>query len=150
MKRTVLGLCLLLAACSRGSGMGNDSDLYDTNTTALSPGVQPVQTGEGGSAFPACAGTGEVVNLSPAGEAYLPLRAAPFAEADEVARLGTGRRVFLCSHSLDQRWQGVVVAPAETPSADCGVTGPLAAPRPYAGRCKSGWALSSFLRPVAG
>ncbi|WP_010218458.1 hypothetical protein [Sphingomonas sp. PAMC 26621] len=148
MNRTATALCLLLAACSPGGGFGNDAGLYDTNTTAPAPGVQPVQIGEGGSAFQACAGLGEVVNLSPGGEAYLPLRAAPFAEADEVARLGAGTRVFRCTRSLDQRWQGVVVVPAD--GSECGVAAPIAAPRPYAGPCKSGWALTGFIRPIAG
>jgi len=148
MNRTATALCLLLAACSGGGGFGNDADLYDTNTSAPRPGVQAVQIGEGGSAFQACAGVGEVVNLSPGGEAYLPLRAAPFAEADEVARLGPGARVFRCTRSLDQRWQGVVVAPGD--GTDCGVTAPIASARPYVGPCKSGWALTGFIRPIAG
>lgn len=150
MKRTATALCLLLAACSGGGGFGNDAGLYDTNTTAPAPGIQAVQIGEGGSAFQACAGIGEVVNLSPAGEAYLPLRAAPFAEADEVARLGPGTRVFRCTRSLDQRWQGVVMPPVDAPATDCGVGSPIAAPRSYTGPCKSGWALTGFIRPIAG
>jgi hypothetical protein len=148
MNRTAMALCLLLAACSGSGGFGNDTNMYDTTTTAPRPGVQPVQIGEGGSAFQACAGVGEVVNLSPGGEAYLPLKAAPFAEADEVARLGPGTRVFRCTRSLDQRWQGVVVPPAD--GSDCGVAAPIASARPYAGPCKSGWALTGFIRPIAG
>lgn len=150
MNRTATALCLLLSACSGGGGFGNDAGLYDTNTTAPAPGVQPVQIGEGGSGFQACAGLGEVVNLSPSGEAYLPLRTAPFAEAGEVARLGAGTRIFRCTRSLDQRWQGIVVPPADAPTTDCGVGAPIAAPRPYAGPCKSGWALTGFIRPIAG
>lgn len=146
--RRALALLLLLAAagCSRQGVGDNDAALYQANTAALTPGVQPVRVGEGGPSFRACASVGEVVNLSPAGEAYLTVHAAPFAEADEVTRLNDGAHVFLCSRSLDQRWQGVVVPPADTPAADCGVTASFASPRAYAGPCKSGWVLSGFVR----
>ena len=150
MKRTVLALGLLLSACSRETGPGNDAALYQSNSAMLTPGVQPVRVGEGGPASRACPSTGQVSNLSPAGEAYLPVRAAPFAEADEVARLNDGARVYLCARSLDQRWQGVVVPPADTPDSDCGATAPLAGPQDYAGPCKSGWVLTAFVRPTTG
>ncbi len=141
---------LLLCACAKQGPGGNDADLYSANTATLSPGVQAVRIGEGGPAYPACTSMGTVTNLSPAGETYLPLRAAPFAEADETARLGEGATLFLCSRSLDQRWQGVVVPPANAPASDCGVTAALASARSYAGPCRSGWVLSSFVRPSAG
>ena len=148
MKRTVLALVLLLAACSRETGTGNDAILYQSNSATLSPGVQPVRVGEGGSASRACAGTGQVFNLSPAGEAYLPVRAAPFAEADEVLRLNEGAPLFLCTRSIDQRWQGVVVPPADAPNSDCGATAALAGPQDYRGPCKSGWVATAFVRPT--
>ena len=141
---------VLLSACAKQMAGDNDTDLYQANTATLTPGVQPVRVGEGGPAYPACASTGIVVNLSPAGEKYLPLRAAPFAEADETAQLGEGASLFLCSRSLDQRWQGVVVPPADAPATDCGVTATLASARAYTGPCRSGWVLSSFVRPSAG
>lgn len=150
MNRSILAMALLLTACSREGAFSNDPSLYQSNTAALTPGVQAVRVGEGGPAYPACASSGEVVNLSPEGEAYLPLRAAPFAEAEEIARLGEGAKLFLCQRSLDQRWQGVVVPPADSPQADCGVTATLASARAYTGPCKSGWVLSGFVRPVAG
>lgn len=137
---------ILLGGCSRRGGADDDAALYQANAAALTPGVQPVRVGEGGPAFRACASVGEIVNLSPAGETYLPVRAAPFAEADEVTRLNDGARVFLCTRSLDQRWQGVVVPPADSPGADCGVTASFASARAYPGPCKSGWVLSGFVR----
>lgn len=148
MKRISLALGLLLTACSPTTAPDNAADLYQADTATLTPGVQVVRVGEGGPAYPACTGTGTVVNLSPAGETYLALRAAPFAEADEVARLGEGAKLFLCTRSLDQRWQGVVVPPADAPANDCGVTTALAGARPYAGPCKSGWVLTGFVRPA--
>ena len=149
MKTSALALVLLLSACSRESMVAdNDASLYQTNTVALTPGVKAVRIGEGGPAFRACASIGQVVNLSPTGERYLSLRAAPFAEADEVARLDDGGRLFLCTRSLDQRWQGVIVPPADAPDSDCGVAAALAAPRDYDGPCRSGWVLSAFVRPA--
>lgn len=157
MKRIASAACLsavlsiALAGCGHRGDFGNDAALYRTgnDATPLSPGTQPVRIGESGPAFAACTATGQVVNLSPAGMPYLPLRAAPFDEAGEVARLGEGTRVFLCARSLDQRWQGVILPPADTPGADCGVTAPIEGPRDYAGPCRAGWALGTFLKPGA-
>lgn len=145
-----IGVLFIASACTRQPPSGNDADLYQANSAVLTPGVQAVRIGEVGPSYPACASSGTVVNVSPAGETYLPLRAAPFAEADEVARIGEGARMFLCSRSLDQRWQGVVVPPADAPATDCGVTASLPAARAYDGPCKSGWVPTSFVRPVAG
>ncbi len=132
--------------------MGNDSALFNSieATGPLAPGTRPVRIGEGGPSFGACAARGQVVNISPTGETYLPLRAAPFVEADEVARLGEGAVLFTCARSLDQRWQGVIVPPADTPDADCGVVAPIAAARNYDGPCRSGWVASSFVRSIGG
>ncbi|MEG3176285.1 hypothetical protein U1872_08600 [Sphingomonas sp. RB3P16] len=145
---TILALLssALLAGCSREAAPDNDAELYQANAATLTPGVQPVRIGEGGPAFRACASVGQVVNLSPSGERYLAVRAAPFAEADEVTRLPDGAKLYLCSRSLDQRWHGVVVAPADAPTTDCGVTVSVAAPQAYAGPCKSGWVSSGFVR----
>ena len=152
MKSFAPALCLLLLACSDRSGTGNDDALLIANeaTVPLSPGTQPVRIGEGGPAFQACSSLGRVVNLSPAGETYLPVRAAPFTEADEQLRLGEGAQIHVCTRSIDQRWLGVVIAPLEAPETDCGVNAPVASPRTYAGPCKSGWVSSAFVRLIAG
>uniref|UniRef100_UPI0035CC00AD hypothetical protein n=1 Tax=uncultured Sphingomonas sp. TaxID=158754 RepID=UPI0035CC00AD len=142
----LLFVAAALAGCSREGVAGNDAELYQSNAATLTPGVQPVRVGEGGPAFRACASVGQVVNVSPSGEAYLSVRAAPFVEADEVVRLADGAKLYLCTRSLDQRWQGVVVPPAGAPTDDCGVATSFAGPRPYAGPCKSGWVLSGFVR----
>lgn len=138
-----------LAGCSRETPQSDDTVLYQANAATLTPGVQPVRIGEGGPAFRACASVGRVVNLSPAGERYLSMRAAPFVEADEVLRLDDGARLYLCTRSLDQRWLGVVVPPADAPTSDCGVTASFAGPRAYAGPCKSGWVSSGFVQQAA-
>jgi hypothetical protein len=153
MKSFASALCLLLLACSDRSGTGGNEDaLLNAGEMAvpLSPGTQPVRIGEGGPAFEACNSLGRVVNLSPSGETYLPVRAAPFTEADEQMRLGEGAQLHVCTRSIDQRWLGVVVAPPEAPETDCGVSAPVASPRAYAGPCKSGWVSSAFIRLIAG
>lgn len=139
-------LLLAAVACSRSSGVANEAALYNDSVVALDPTTQPVTIGENGASFPACATRGETINLSPDGEATLPVRRAPFAEADAIARLGPGSRVFLCTRSMDQRWQGVVIPPDDRPDADCGVAAPVAAAQPYAGPCRSGWVASSFVQ----
>lgn len=159
MKRVASAASLFALTLLLNGALAGCSDRRDTAGPAvyatgnehatLSPGAQAVRIGEGGSSFPACAATGVVVNVSPAGMPYLPLRAAPFDEASEVARLTDGARVFLCARSLDQRWQGVVVPPADAPDSDCGVTAPIDAARDYAGPCRSGWTLGTFVRPTA-
>lgn len=146
MKSVAPALGLLLLACHPSSGTPDDTVLYNGNeqAAALSPGVQPVRIGEGGAAFPACAASGTVIDLSPSGQAYLPLRDAPFAEGREIAKLANGQTLLLCTRSLDQRWQGVVVPDAG--GTDCGISSPVAAPEAYQGPCKSGWVSSAFVQ----
>jgi len=147
MKHRVLGLCLLLFACSKPSGLAERAADKDVNTVAaLSPGLAPVRIGEGGPGFAACGTIGTIINLSPTGEPYLPVRAAPFVEANEIARLANGARVIICTHSIDQKWQGVVFPPEQAPALDCGVSSPIARPRSYTGPCRSGWVSSYFIQ----
>lgn len=150
MKTPILALFLLLAACAPRTNVGNeDDDLSNVVSEPMKPGMRPVQIGEGGPAFAACATVGRVVNISATGETYLPVRAAPFLEADEVSRLPDNARLLVCTRSIDQRWQGVVVPPVEAPGTDCGVSAPVASRRPYSGPCVSGWVASAFVRAVA-
>lgn len=148
MRLLLPAFCLLLAACSNSIGLGDDHN--DTAQEAapkpMQPGLRPVRIGEGGPSFNACAYTGRVVNLSSKGETYLPVRSAPFVEADEVLQLSNGARVFACTRSIDQRWQGVIVPPADAPDTDCGVGAPVESPRGYEGPCKSGWVASAFIQ----
>ena len=148
MKLLLPALCLLLVSCSDSKGMGNDAPVND-KYEPMTPGTRPVRIGEGGPGFNACQYVGRVANISATGETYLPLRAAPFLEADELMRLPNDTRLFVCTRSIDQRWQGVVVPPADTPDADCGVTAPVATARNYTGWCRSGWVSSAFVRLIA-
>lgn len=146
MKHLVMAAMITLAGCAQQSGPGNETSAMPSEAAPLSPGVAPVRVGEGGPGFPACGTRGTVINLSPGGVAQLSLRAAPLAEANEIARLGNGQSLFLCARSIDQKWQGVVVPPESAPDADCGVAAPIDAPTGYAGPCRSGWVATGFVR----
>ncbi len=145
MKYIALAVALLLLGCGRQAPAGTDATAAATNQI-LSPGISPVRIGDAGAGFAACGTRGMVVNLSRGGVAYLPLRAAPFAEAQEIARLGNGAALFLCTRSIDQKWQGVVVPPEAAPDTDCGVSAPVAAPTTYAGPCRAGWVANDFVQ----
>lgn len=154
MKRVApaVGLFLLLGGCTPRGDFGNDVVLYQSDNTGviLSPGGRPVRIGESGSAAPACPVRGEVASLNASGMAALPLRAAPFDEAATSMSLVPGRHLFLCTRSLDQRWQGVVVPPDDAPDADCGVTAQIEAARDYAGPCSAGWVPGAYVKPIGG
>lgn len=133
---------LLLAGC-------NSSPLpYENGTSpsasatveALSPGAVPVRIGEQGPSFAAC-GIGGVVLA-----ATIPVRAAPFEEAEDIEALAQGRSLFVCTRSIDQRWLGVVVPPAASPDDGCGVTSPVSGRRGYDGDCLSGWVPAAAIR----
>lgn len=152
-----LALLLLLAACSDQreipdelpnsslAGAARD-DVPESRMDA--PVARPVTIGEDGPRLAACGGLGQVVQ---AGANGLPVRAAPFADAREVARLAEGSRAHVCTRSIDQRWLGVVVVPVPEEGklpADCGTRSPVERRQPYDGPCLSGWVSSSFVRLI--
>ena len=170
--RTVLALMLLplfsLVACSKRN------DVYEELPNSSVVGAprkdvpesriestlaRPVTIGEDGSRLDACGAMGQVTR---AGGAGLAVRAAPFAEAQEGARLAEGGRAYVCTRSIDQKWLGVVVPPAavgagpasapdnETDAVDCGVSSPVESKQPYDGPCVSGWVASAYIRLIAG
>lgn len=141
--------CAVLTGCAPRDVPGNNTAI-DAGTTALTPGARPVTVGEGGAGLNACIARGRVVNLAPNGQPYLVVRAAPFTEAMEIARLSKGAELFVCTRSIDQRWRGVVIPPLDNPGADCGVMTPVATVQPYDGPCRSGWIPSAFLELGAG
>lgn len=114
------------------------------------PVARAVTIGEDGPRLAACGGLGQVIQTGANG---LPMRAAPFSDAKELARLPEGSRAFLCTRSIDQRWLGIVVAPPagkdEAPT-DCGILSPVERRQPYDGPCPSGWVSSSYIRLVGG
>ncbi|MFB0874646.1 MULTISPECIES: hypothetical protein [unclassified Sphingobium] len=159
--RALLIPLLLLSACSRTSDIYEElpnsslagaprDDVPESRMDA--PVARPVTIGEDGPRLDACGAMGQVTR---AGTGGLSVRAAPFADAKELARLAEGQRAWICTRSLDQKWLGVVVQPAPAAddaaqAPDCGVTSPVDRRQPYAGPCPSGWVSSAYVRLIAG
>jgi hypothetical protein len=151
--RAIFLLLPLLAACSESSEvleqLPNSSiagapreDRPDTRLGAKI--TRPVTIGEDGPRLNACGAMGQAMRVGASG---LAVRAAPFAEAQEVARLAEGGRVHVCTRSLDQKWLGVVILPPAP--GDCGLSDPVERRRAYDGPCMSGWVSSASIRFTA-
>ncbi|WIW87977.1 hypothetical protein K3M67_13600 [Sphingobium sp. V4] len=160
-------LVLMLLSLPGLSGCSKSNDVYEElpNSSLAgapreevpesrmdAPVARPVTIGEDGPRLDACGAMGQVTR---AGAKGLALRAAPFADAREVARMVEGDRAWICTRSIDQKWLGVVVvaAPAtgnEAEPADCGVASPAERKQPYDGPCVSGWVASAYVRMIAG
>ncbi|HKY81049.1 MAG TPA: hypothetical protein VJM09_06205 [Sphingobium sp.] len=152
-------LFLLLPACSDSSDvleqLPNSSiagapreDMPETRLEAKLS--RPVTIGEDGPRLDACGAMGLAARVGAKG---LAVRAAPFAEAQEIGRLAEGARTYVCSRSHDQKWLGVVVMPAQGQGAapiDCGLSDPVDRKQPYDGPCASGWVSSASIRLIAG
>lgn len=159
--RALLIPLLILSACSRTSDIYEElpnSSLAGAPREEMpesrmdAPVARPVTIGEDGPRLDACGALGQVTR---AGSGGLSLRAAPFADAKEVARLAEGDRAFICTRSLDQKWLGVVVQPTPVPdnaadTPDCAVSSPVERRQPYTGPCPSGWVSSAYVRLIAG
>ncbi|AJR23159.1 MULTISPECIES: hypothetical protein [Sphingobium] len=159
--RMILTLVLMLAACSKSSDVLEElpnSSLAGApreevpETRLESRLVRPVTIGEDGPRLDACGAMGQAVRVGAGGAA---VRAAPFSDAGEVARMAEGSRAWVCTRSLDQKWLGVVLVPdppADNAAApvDCGVSGPVDRKQPYDGPCPSGWVSSAAIRLIAG
>lgn len=115
---------------------------------SVAPSARAVRIGEAGPNFAACATRGTVVNTG--GEPLLPVRAAPFADGERLGDgLAEGSRVIVCTQTIDQRWMGVIVPPADAPDSDCGVGVRVSSPRAYEGPCVAGWVTAAFVRTSA-
>lgn len=159
--RLVFALALLLAGCSKSSDVLEDlpnSSLAgaareDVPETRLESSLaRPVTIGEDGPRLDACGAMGQAMRVGAKGVA---VRAAPFAEAKETARMTEGGRAWVCTRTLDQKWLGVVLTPEPSSDnaaepLDCGVSEPVERKQPYDGPCLSGWVSSAAIRLIAG
>lgn len=153
--RIVLSLALLLGACSQGNDVLDElpnsslagAPREDMAETRIEERLsRPVTTGEDGPRMDACGTVGQAVRVGGKG---LAVHAAPFVDARQVGRMDEGARAWVCTRSLDQKWLGVVVAPAAG-TVDCGVSDPIDRKQPYDGPCLSGWVSSASIRLIAG
>lgn len=156
-----IALVLLLAACSDSREVADElpnSSLAGAARDTMSdsrmdmPVERAVTIGEDGPRMDACGAMGQVIRTGAAG---LTVRAAPFADAREKARMPEGARAYICTRSIDQKWLGVVViAPLvggeQAPADTCGVASPVDRKQAYDGPCVSGWVSSAYIRLIAG
>ncbi len=149
MRRILLVLPFLLASCGEAiedNHFANDMELARPENAPVTPPA-PVKIGELGSNFPACNGIGTTRNLQ-AGQ-QLPLRAAPFENAEQIGSVPASSRFFICSRSIDQKWLGIVFGDNGAEEA-CEVSAPVARRTDYSGPCRSGWVASPFVKWISG
>ncbi len=150
MRRPLLLLGLALASCGDPAAVANRA-AEDPETAAadtVTAAARPVRIGELGPNFQACSAAGTTRGLK-VGEA-LPVRWAPFENAQESGSVPGGTRFFICTRSLDQKWFGIVYDEGGTLAGRCGVAEPVTRRRDYDGPCRSGWVQSAFVKVVAG
>jgi hypothetical protein len=149
-----IGPLLLVAGCydqPMTEGYGSTTPRVERPTqdnSRLGEAVVPVRIGELGPNFAACNAQGEVRERATDGP--IPVRAAPFEQAQQKGQLGAGSTFYICSRSLDQRWFGVVYDSGGKASRVCGVSTPASGRRDYAGPCDSGWVASAQVRLISG
>ena len=145
---------LLVAGCydqPYSNGFGSTTPRYDRpaqDNSTLPQAVTAVRIGELGPNFAACNAQGEVRER--AADGPIPVRAAPYEQAQQKGQLPPGSTFFICSRSLDQRWLGVVYDASGRANRSCGVSAPVAARSDYSGPCDSGWVASAQVRLVSG
>jgi hypothetical protein len=146
----ILALAFGLAACGTSVPDGNgssDQNLANASDTLTAVPIA-VQVGELGANFPACNADGSTRHLG-AGES-LPVRSAPFDNAPQTGAVPTDSRFFICDHSLDEKWFGIVYEKSGTLTPSCGVSEPAETRHDYKGPCQSGWVESAYVRLVEG
>lgn len=168
-----LALAAALVGCSKAEKIDqNGSDVpavqaqRDAADVQPRPSMTPVRIGEGGPRFDACQAVGQVRGLGR--RSSLDVFDAPFDDAKVKGALAEGRKIFICTRSIDQQWLGVVIpqeqpdsavadaandtgpAPDRPAAADCGVSSPVRSKRMYDGPCKSGWVESNYIKLIAG
>lgn len=148
-------LLLLVAACGEPAAdpnaHGSTTPPYvrpEADNPLLSQTVTPIRIGEIGPNFAACNARGATRDR--AGGGAVPVRAAPFEQAQQIDQLAAGAGFFICSRTHDQRWFGIVYDEGGRATERCGVSSPVAERRLYQGPCAAGWVPSVRIRLVSG
>ncbi|HLL30847.1 MAG TPA: hypothetical protein VK403_07615 [Allosphingosinicella sp.] len=150
MRAPIFILCLALSGCGDPAAVPNRAAEQEEipETAVVTPGSRPVRIGELGANFRACSAAGTTRNLK-AGEA-LPVRSAPFENADPSGSVASRASFFICTRSHDQKWFGIVYDEDGTLAERCGVSEPVTRRLDYEGPCRSGWVQSAFVKVIAG
>jgi len=154
MRRLLLLPILLLPGCDDqpvANGYGSTTPRYERpaeSKSNLDTAVVPVRVGELGRNFAACNAQGEVRERATNGT--MPVRAAPFEQAQQKGQLPPGSTFFICSRSIDQRWFGIVYDANGRAGGTCGVSAPINGRQDYEGPCDSGWVASAQVRLISG
>ena len=154
MRRLILLPVLLLAGCEEppiANGYGSTTPRIERpveSKSNLDKAVVPVRIGELGRNFAACNAQGEVRERATDGA--MPVRAAPYEQAQQKGQLQPGSTFFICSRSIDQRWFGIVYDATGRASRSCGVSTPTGERGEYEGPCDSGWVASAQVRLISG
>ena len=154
-----LALPFLLVLCSacgersadRSGRNGSTTPPYvreESEPSRLGEAVVPVPVGELGPRFAACGGRG--ATRDPVGAEPVPVRAAPFDEAEVIDRLPSGATFFICARTYDQRWSAIVYDSGGTASERCAVSAPAVRRGHYSGPCAAGWVANARVRLVSG
>ena len=155
--RFALAAVIMLAACDSGRepppsqgattpGIDRASD----ESSALNPAEVPVRIGELGPNFPACYAMARFRDRVVGQAEAVPVRAAPFEQGRQTARIAANGQFFICTRSHDQRWFAIVWDNAEGASRRCAVSRPVPSRRDYDGPCQSGWIPSALVRLESG
>lgn len=113
----------------------------NTGSAAMDSTALQVRVG-GEDELDACGGVAETTGP-------VALRRGPGEQFAVVEQLASKVHVYACDISPDQRWDGVVVVPADE-GVDCGVSSPIVNRKDYTGPCRSGWVPHDSLAVVAG
>lgn len=81
------------------------------------------------------------------GKAAIPIYAGPSQKARKVGTANPGVEISVCDYAQKDRWLGVILP---TPGVNCGIAMPLKGPRPYRGKCRSGWIEARLVTFIAG
>ena len=145
---------LLLAGCGERApppdGQGSTTPPYvrAQPDDPLASEVTPVRIGEFGPSFAACTARG--TTRSRVGSEAVPVRAAPFEQAQQIDGLAQDAQFYICSRSHDQRWFGIVYDEGGQAGERCGVSSPVPSRRNYDGPCAAGWVPGARIRQISG
>lgn len=145
----------LVAGCGEripeGDNQGSTTPPYvraEADSAGLREMVTPVRIGEQGPNFAACNARGAVRDR--VGGGPVPVRAAPYELAGEIAALPPAAEFFICARTHDQRWFGIVYDEGGQAAERCGVSSPVPQRRIYQGPCAAGWVPSARIRLISG